>query len=108
MGDRASISFKTGDDESVAFFDHWGGEELFEEAEKYAKDLMATHNGSVEPIDRFEPNTVMVDWISHYLKGERITSRYYLGVDKNDGDNSDNGHLTIVFNVKKRKVEVLE
>ena len=35
MGDRVSISFKNGSEESVALFSHWGGLDFVKTAEKY-------------------------------------------------------------------------
>jgi hypothetical protein len=105
MGDRVSISFKTGKEESVVLFNHWGGKEFASEALDYAQDLMDIRTGEVEPLDRFEPNTVMVDFIRHITKTmARVESSLYLGKDQNDGDNSDNGHFVILFDVKKRRV----
>lgn len=98
MGNRVSISFKKGEEESVALFSHWGGEEFVDLAEKYTaclKKRPCVKNGSM-PLDRLEPATVMVDFIRFVTKDEKeITSDYYLGRDKNDGDNSDNGHSVI-------------
>ena len=39
MGDRVSISFKNGDEESVSLFHHWGGVEFPGMALKWAKDF---------------------------------------------------------------------
>jgi len=36
-----------------------------------------------------------------YTNEERITHSIYLGKDKNDGDNSDNGHFVIDINCEK-------
>jgi hypothetical protein len=105
MGDRVSISFKTGKEESVVLFNHWGGKEFASEALDYAQELMSERVGGVEPLDRFEPNTVMVDFIRHITKlMPRVESSLYLGKDSNEGDNSDNGHFAIVFDIKKRRV----
>ncbi len=108
MGDRVSIAFvnesNTYQPTSVALFDHWGGEELPAEAKRYAEELIAeiTAKGDTisQPLDRLEPNTVMLDFI-RWLGSEgafdgRVWSRFYLGKDENDGDNSDNGHFEIV------------
>ena len=100
MGDRVSISFKKGNDESVVLFHHWGGSEFPAYALEYAKALKEEREnaspGINKPIDRLEPETVMVDFIRDYTKSsERIESSLYLGKDWNDGDNSDNGHYTI-------------
>lgn len=100
MEDRASISFKNGNDESVVLFSHWGGIGFYEKALEYAQKLKkeVENNEGFEPLDRLEPNTVMVDFIRHYTKEkERVESDLYLGKDQNDGDNSDNGHFVIKF-----------
>ena len=103
MGDRISISFKNGEDESVVFFSHWDGMELKGAVEKYVKELQTGLNpNGVEPIDRLEPETVMVDFIRWYLKDSgRVEGNYYLGKNSEDGDNSDNGHWT--FDLVKGK-----
>ena len=79
-------------------FSHWDGKGLVDLATFYVCDLheKAAKNGISYPLDRCEPNTVMVDFIRHLTKGlERVDSNYYLGKTKNDGDNSDNGHHVI-------------
>ena len=101
MGDRISISFKTGSEESVALFSHWGGQEFLSEALEYVSELkreLATNTNQIKnPLDRLEPATVMVDFIRHIEipNQQRVWSDLYLGKDHNDGDNSDNGHNTI-------------
>lgn len=87
MGDRVSISFVdyndngTVFDESVALFDHWGGQEFAEIASKFIKDGKASD----------EPCFVMVEFI-HSLGPDHSA---YLGKTLRDGDNSDNGHFRI-------------
>ena len=97
MGDRVSISFKNGNDESVALFHHWGGLEFVDLAEEYVAQLP---RGEVSmPLDRREPGTVMVDFIRHITQNmDRVKSSLYLGKDPEDGDNSDNGHFVIDVN----------
>ena len=100
MGDRISISFKKDEEESVILFSHWDGMTLLEKAKNYIKELKTDiENDKISistPLTRLQPNTVIVDFIRWYTKNiERIDSNYYLGKDKNDGDNSDNGHHTI-------------
>lgn len=107
MGDRTSIQFKKGTEISVALFHHWGGLDIVKEALKYASDLQAEREGSIMPIDRFEPGIVMVDFIRHLTKEKnRIEISIYLGKDEHDGDNSDNGNWIIDFDdlksVKKK------
>ena len=108
MGDRVSISFVNGNDESVALFHHWGGTEFPAEARRYLKQRikegeMHSKEKISDPLNRGEPNTVMVDFVKwygerHYKKGEVITSSLYFGKDEHDGDNSDNGHYKIDIN----------
>ena len=97
MGDRVSISFKKGSEESIALFDHWGGTKRVEDAEAYVTALKAEVDGSDRfPLDRLQPSTVMVDYIRHATTGlSRVHSSLYVGRDSKDGDNSDNGHHVI-------------
>jgi hypothetical protein len=104
MGDRISIQFVNNDDKSVVFFDHWAGRSLLEEAQDYLVELNAeTPDGRISmPLDRREPSVVMLDFIvwraSKYGFNpplRRVRGSWYLGVDENDGDNSDNGHWCI-------------
>lgn len=111
MGNRISISFVNDGWngkvwESVALFSHWDGRYFLEIVRKYFRELkefLETRKDGVSyPLDRLEPNTVMIDfitWLSkkgyfynEYRKTDRIISNYYLGKDGSDGDNSDNGH----------------
>ena len=97
MGDRVSISFSNGGDESVALFSHCGGMSFVEMANEYVRVLKAEkRDRHFAPLDRLEPETVMVDFIRFITEGEkRIDSNYYLGADSEEGDNSDNGHFVI-------------
>jgi hypothetical protein len=98
LGDRVSIQFKNGDETSVALFSHWGGQEFPRHALEYAKTLQAEikKKKGVSPLDRLEPETVMVDFI-RYITTElnRVDSNLYLGKDEDCGDNSDNGNFII-------------
>lgn len=108
MGDRTSIQFKKGKDVSVAFFHHWGGLDIVQEAIDYAKELKEERSGGMMPIDRFEPNTVMIDFIRVITAGQkRIESSLYLGKDETDGDNSDNGNWIIDFDELEKVQEDL-
>jgi len=100
MGDRISISFKKGDDESVVLFSHWGGKSFLEEARKYVKELKEERKRSLMfPLDRLEPETIMVDFIRHLTRDmSRVEGDLYLGKTPEDGDNSDNGHFVIDLN----------
>lgn len=94
MGDRVSISFRNGNEESVTLFSHWGGKPFVVEAFNYIQTLPTGR--TVMPLDRCEPNTIMVDFIRHLTKGQdRVESNLYLGAHSEDGDNSDNGHFTL-------------
>lgn len=107
MGDRVSIQFQKGEEKSVVLFSHWDGMDFVEAAEEYVECLkkevasMKGGNQCYYPIHRFEPDTVMVDFIVQYIgkpaiyKSERVNSNYYLAVDEEHGDNSDNGHHII-------------
>lgn len=93
MGDRVSIQFKNGDDYSVYLFDHWGGTAFVREAYLYARQLVKERidNHGMRPLDRFEPDHVMVDFIAGLDNPESC----YLTDSINKGDNSDNGHFII-------------
>ena len=107
MGDRISISFRNKEEQSVALFSHWDGLDFIDKAETYVKELYFEHTkserGDCFPLDRFDPDTLMVDFI-RYLTSEinvvdRNFSNYYLGKDEYVGDNSDNGHFEIDINM---------
>lgn len=107
MGDRISIQFKTEGEYSVVLFSHWDGLEFKNKAKKYAQELMEWSKGETYPLERFEPNTVMIDFIREITEGEtRIKSNYYLGCTETDGDNSDNGHYIIEFKPQTKKIIV--
>lgn len=97
MGDRVSIQFVKGHETSVVLFSHWGGMNFPERAVKYVKELKKDFAGkSCYPLERLEPETVMVDFIREIAHEEkRIMSDLYLGKDPRDGDNSDNGNWLI-------------
>ena len=123
MGDRVSISFMNEIDyihdkrreESVPLFNHWGGSDFPKYALDWVKKLKREVNEKKEdnistPYTRLEPQRVMVLFIADlqkdkqfadYTNKERITHSIYLGKDKNDGDNSDNGHFVIDINCEK-------
>ena len=96
MGNRISISFSNKDyGESVVLFSHWDGMDFLESALKYIEDLKNNiDNNGYTPLDRLEPNTIMLDFIVKTL-GDKVEANYYLGKNENDGDNSDNGHFKI-------------
>ena len=115
MGDRVSISFANaaGADESVTLFNHWGGEEFIEVVKDFLDEL-AKHlkkDGKFtdyDPLDRLESQTVMLNFILFLGRtntAKYLTHSYYLGKDRNDGDNSDNGHY--LFKLHKTGTEIL-
>jgi hypothetical protein len=100
MGNRISIAFRNGKEESVTLFSHWGGIEFRDKARDYVRDLnvwLKQNKQSVcSPLDRKEPCYVMVDFIRHITKDmDKVESDLYLGKDEMEGDNSDNGHHII-------------
>lgn len=97
MGARISIQFANGNEKSPVLFSHWGGEGFIDEVNTYLQELKAEVTNKVtEPLDRLSPQTVMVDFIRYLTKDmDRTSSNLYLGVDENDGDNSDYGHHVI-------------
>ena len=96
MGDRVSIQFQKGEDKSVVLFSHWDGMELVKSAKSYVQRLKYENDGkSMFPLQRLETGTVILDFISTYLKGNRVPSNYYLEDSPDKGDNSDNGHHII-------------
>jgi hypothetical protein len=97
MGDRASIAFRKDQGESVTLCSHWGGMHFVREAKEYVKELKEERKGSqVNPLDRLEPDTVMVDFIRHLThKMKRVESDLYIVADESQCDNSDNGHHLI-------------
>jgi hypothetical protein len=97
MGDRVSIQFERNGEKSVVLFNHWGGIDFVSYAKSYA-DKLAKEVGFNEgmPLERLEPETVMVDFIREITKREkRVLSSLYLGATESEGDNSDNGHHII-------------
>jgi len=102
MGNRVSISFKDEKTkkESITLFSHWDGMELVKEATIYIENLKTEidkkENKRNYPLNRLEPDTIIIDFIRELTKDlERIESNYYLGRNENEGDNSDNGHHII-------------
>jgi len=136
MGDRVSISFIDGNgDESIALFNHWGGEEFPHFALNWFKDFKdrnRAQNNWSDPITRHEARVMMTQFLDfigrnkidrQFKRGGEIgkietdenllSSSYYFGKDKHDGDNSDNGHYVIhtdtaTMEVSKRPMEDYE
>jgi hypothetical protein len=101
MSESISIQFKKGNELSVALFSQDDGPELIETARKYAIVLKAAfRNSSCWPLERLEPSTVMVDFIRHLAKQQRlemVTSNYYLEKDETCGDMTAHGNHIIDF-----------
>jgi hypothetical protein len=97
MGDRVSIQFEDECDKSPVLFHHWGGRGFVRMAVEYAERLRERNCEQWgTPLTRCEAQTTLVDFIRHVTTGmDRVESDLYLGVDENDGDNSDNGHWVI-------------
>ena len=103
MGDRVSVRFATGGRISVALFSHWRGMSFVDQANWYARELclelLAQGHASCWPLERLEPNYVMVDFIRWLRDTGQIDDRnrndIYLGRDTCDGDDSDNGSHVI-------------
>ena len=100
MGDRISISFKNGDEESVALFSHGWGMLLADEARDYAWEhvlwsFSQPQNGA-GPSQRLEPATVLVNFIRFLADSSPEPQEdFHLGRNSEDGDNSDHGHYAI-------------
>jgi len=106
MGDGISMQIQTGRDKSVVFFSHWMGKRLIAKFDEYVLELKdeCGVGKSCLPIDRREPNTVLVDFIRYFTNDmDRIESDFYLGATEKDGDNSDNGHWLFCFDTKDWK-----
>jgi hypothetical protein len=102
MGCRISLQFTRGKQQSVALFSHWQGETLEEEAHLYVENLKKDIEDNKimrgEPLGRFDPETVMVDFIRHITKNlPRVTHDLYLGATEENGDNSDHGNVEIAL-----------
>lgn len=102
MGDRVSIQFVHEGEYSPVLFSHWGGKELVKDIKRYLQGINT--GGAFTPLDRLEPGTVMVDLIRYLTKDLVVVdSDYYLAINVEGGDNSDNGHY--LFNLEDGKIE---
>jgi len=109
MGDRISIQFEKNRDLSGVLFSHWDGLSLKERAEAYINVLVTKSilkfqekgkHSRTYPLDRLEPETVMVSFISEIIgQGDRIESNYYIPDTADNGDNSDSSHH--IIDIKK-------
>ena len=87
-----------GEEESVALFSHWRGQEFLNEVKNYLTELNIgrPQSSQIDPLDRREPDTLMIDFIRWLTKDmDCVEGDLYLGKDGDDGDNSDNGHFRI-------------
>ena len=124
MGDRVSIIFKDKDNrESPVLCHHWGGTNFPKYAcqwfRMFSENVKTLKKGSYDPLSRLEASNVLVQFISD-LKNHKelryitkfdmddaynikqieyasdwITHSIYLGKDRKDVDDSDNGCYTI-------------
>ena len=139
MGDRISISFthtynddqhivvggkdNTFKSESAILSSHWQGIRLVEMAldfvETLQKKLQEEKCDEFNPLDRLEPDNVMINFIrmipheSDYDKLSKygmISSDFRIVKDESDTDNSDNGHYEIDLSEckKGKKPKVLQ
>ena len=82
MGNRVSISFRTGDEDSVILFSQDGGMAFVRMAQAYAVALQAKGYGPW-PLGRLEPSTVMVDFIRHVTQCmSQVPSNFYLARER--------------------------
>lgn len=98
MGDRASVSFSCNGKESIILNSHWGGREFQDAAAEHGKRLVerAAKKKGVMPIDRLEPDVVMVDFIRELTKDmDIVDGDYRVARSVDEVDNSDHGHLTV-------------
>ena len=127
MGDRVSISFKDNEENSVSLFHHWGGTHFpkyaFEWFKMLKKQLKKETSKGSTPTTRFEPRTMMAQFVSHMGRSKHfkenkgfgktncksdftkpivseseLSHSVYFCKDSEDGDNSDNCHYTIDVN----------
>ena len=109
MGDRASVKFKSKFEESPVFCSHWGGTDFHEAVKDFTEEILAEARGKggVEPLFRLEPSIMMVEFIRTHFKefeeGDRVTSCYYLGKDRSEVDDSDNGCLVVNLDLAETK-----
>ena len=99
MGDRVSISFKNGSEESVTLFSHLGGLDFVETARDFVRGLVVKKHARGQGSDaRFVlyPQEAMTQLIRHIIETDPDSwEDCYLGKDGDDGDNSDNGHWAL-------------
>lgn len=77
MGDAVSIRFVLRGQEARAsqspyLRSHWGGDGFRDFARDYARRLVAGRKGQKLPLDRHEPQTVIVDFVRAVLADQRL------------------------------------
>lgn len=99
MGARISVQFKNGERTSPVLFDHWGGTEFLGAVNEFAitmykqvEEQKKERPNLSDPFSRLEPEHAMVRFIVWLGKTGKYQDSMYLGVNENDGDNSDYGH----------------
>jgi len=96
MGDRGSITVKS-DQPMPVLFRHWGGapESMQELVNKLQTALKPKDEASriSDPYDRRDENACLALLVKLAVEEDGYSA--YLGMDKNDGDNSDNGHYVL-------------
>lgn len=106
MGDRVSVSFsnRMGEDQSITIFNHWGGEEFKDIVLEFLRELKKRKKqdrvASYSPLGRCDACTLMftfIGWLHSTHCGLWHDGDYYLGKNKQDGDNSDNGHYEFLL-----------
>jgi hypothetical protein len=108
MGDRISIAFKNKGRTSVVLFSQHMGKTIQIKVNEYIHQLKQQLLTRLDnkrccfPIDRLEPEIVMLDFIRWLTKNEQIIETdLFLGKHRNDGDNSNNGHW--IYDLKNDK-----
>ena len=103
MGNRISIRFVNKGEKSVYLFSHWDGQYLIEQVGDFLREIKKTTDteAGITPLDRLEPNTLMVNFIYWLLdkNGGIQTGNYYLATNESEGDNGDNGHYDLDVNM---------
>ena len=112
MGDRVSVQYgKHWPDGkewlSAVLCHHWGGPQFPESAKRFASGTQGPGNGVSTPLNRRDPDALMVHLISHLIAEESPRSMRLVPT-KNDCDNSDNGHFIIWLDEGKTTIEQIE
>jgi len=88
---------------SAILSSHWDGMSIVNHAKTYVKSLAKTRkNKACSPLDRMEPDVVMVEFLRWYLdkrgynKDNPVDGNYRLACNLNTVDNSNQGHHEIL------------